>query len=198
MISLAKNPLLNLSKRQSTSILYGGKAAILAESNDPYLGWTELHSLAYENKLNIKYLESLILDEIDVQDMYGQTPTWWSCHQNHFKQTRLLLDADADIYQKDNQNRTLMHAAASGDSDECKDIICFLYVKGVDPTLKDLAGQTVFDDLKRESNIINHHNSYREKNRRDALQKLNEIYKPEKNFNYYVSKALNYMNSFKK
>lgn len=154
--------------RPITNIMYCGEAARI-DQTDRIAGWTHLHQKVYNNKLTTNDITNLKQNEIDVKDKYGQTPMWIACNECNMEMYELLKKHGADIYVSDNQNRTLLHAIASGDNSNCKKIAEDLYDNGCNPFVKDLLGKSAMEDLTKSSNPVN---KYRDNNRQQTLNAL--------------------------
>ncbi|AKI79819.1 putative ankyrin repeat protein [Acanthamoeba polyphaga mimivirus] len=175
-------------KRSYANILYFGSSAQLLET-DRNAGWTKAHEMALHGNLEDHEEEYKEMDkpEVDVRDGFGQTPIWIAATSCKYRNYMFLKRHGADLHQKDNQNRSLLHAAANAVNSECLDIFKDLIANGVSLHQKDMAGSTAIDELKYENTIINYETDGYNRNRREILKYLRqegytEIFAPERIF----------------
>jgi len=169
------HPLLAKSyPREMTDIYYIGQAAKIAQRElFDSTGWTVFHKKCYYNELTLDDINDLDKHYIDIPDDYGQTPMWIACSEGNLDVYNLLKNAGSDLHQKDNQNRTLLHASAKGKSSDNCAIAQDLINNGVDPNQKDIMGNRMIDVLRDNSGyIIGSIYGCRIKNRRKMLCEL--------------------------
>ena len=178
-IGYVKPEILSKTKRPATDILYYGNAAAITETN-PDAGWTQLHQKAYDNSLSFSDLydltngnaQTLLTNEIDLYDEYGQTPLWWACSKCNIDAYHLLKFFGSNLKQKDYQDRTLMHAITSGSSYMCKKIAIDLYKNGISIDDMDILKSTPIEYLRE---LTNPYDDRREKNMQDTLNALMDV-----------------------
>ncbi|BCS83730.1 putative ankyrin repeat protein [Cotonvirus japonicus] len=172
------------TERSFIDILYVGKAVHIVKTDHKAAGWTMAHELALRDDLQLHSSDFIFcakkgdhLDspsQIDVRDNFGQTPMWVACSACNYDNYLFLKNCGADLHQKDVQYRSLLHAAASGVSMKCLDIVKDLVKNGVDLHQKDVLGNTPIDDFKHENNVINYQTQFYLKNRKLVLSFLND------------------------
>jgi ankyrin repeat protein len=160
--SSSKNELMQTTKRPMVSILYVGQAPHI-NITDFDAGWTMLQDKIFFNTLKSSDITNLTPSEIDHKDKYGQSALWIACCNNSLPYIKMLQNAGGDLKQKDNQDRTLLHAAVSCPSnyEVCKNVICYLLENGVDINSRDVEGNSAIDDLEIEPNPVNSETMYR-------------------------------------
>jgi ankyrin repeat protein len=190
LAELNPHSLLQTTKRSMSDILYLGDAAKIAMKNDG-AGWTKLQEKVFNNDLKVEDIVNLTPAEIDHRDEYGQTAMWIACNRCSITSIEMLKNAGANMQQKDNQDRNLLHAVATAtfwNFEDCEKVVGYLLKTGADPLLKDIQGKTPIDDLYEESYFPD--SRLDEMKRRIGLyilktMNLEEIYFKEKCLKYY-------------
>ena len=141
----------NLFKPYKRSMLnlYFNQTVVDIIEEDQIAGWTELHQRVFEGILTTDDISSLPTEQLDVRDKFGQSPMWVACSVCDDNMYSILKEHGSDLKQEDNQNRTLLHATASGENDRCGLITADLIKSGVTVT-EDIRGRTFVDILKLE------------------------------------------------
>lgn len=160
-------------KRRMTDILYFGNAISVCE-RDHNAGWTLFHDIVFCYEITQKDFQNIENRSVDICDYFGQTPIWIACCRCNLEAYLLLKNNGSNLHQKDFQNRTLLHAAASiGMNSNCIEIIKDLLNEHVDHKTRDVLGNTFLDDLRREYGVTNLETKLYQHNKNNALLELN-------------------------
>lgn len=168
-------PLIFLEKRPFVNCIITG---ITDKVKNLAYGWTNYHQIAYDGTDD--EIPKMDPEHIDIEDDFEQTPAWVAAHQCKPDTLLALYERGANMHQRDSQGRTLFHATASGTCNEYYLAAAVVLGSGVDPYIKDVNGNTVFDDLQRSFGVVNWETFYMEENNKQTLEMLNQLIEYQK------------------